>query len=587
MIRYLHKGSQRFAIKRFDDTIPEGERLKFGDVFSASSFLRSMLFEWNNEAALRDFLPERFIAFPPHCDQREVANQLAFAIVSETLEVYRLPLSDYAVSGSGKGKKGGGSKKTPVPPPPPPPPPEDKEKVEVEIRAEDGVSEPPKHLCADGSVRLKAVPSKGGGTYKWTTSSSNITLTNDTSQTVTVEGINPSASENAEKVRLDFTPSSGTKPGPKTAELTVVRVRFSESANMVYGYDDMDGDAGAIHHVSVKKNGSTVVKVTIEGGVSGDKLFFTSDNTSVADTALPESPGAEFDLTINGKAQDKAEAKIEARVNGETGPACAAIFANVYEEKAVEATVAKIYDSQSASTTLSHPDFDVEAAETDIDEWYKPAVASIELTDHSATGQAVDIRFDLNGNGKLDLEPGATSAEQQAINAAFNPAGQKIVIVKDLSWAFYLKTAASAGDLTIELKDSYASYMKYIVVGNSYTLGSGGTAENITVASKSGTTVTLSAALANAHPTTDALYWPLSGLSGNPIYVQEGTKTLAKIRQTIGHECGHSLMRWLDLDESVNLMHFSSGRTDTEIRYKEKPKKYEAGNESQWQKITR
>jgi hypothetical protein len=207
----------------------------------------------------------------------------------------------------------------------------------------------------------------------------------------------------------------------------------------------------------------------------------------------------------------------------------------------------------------------------------------------------MDIRFDLNGNGALDLEPGTTSREERAIISEFNPAGQKIVIVKDLNWIYFLREAASAGDESINLKTSYSTirggsergYMKFIVVGNSYTLGTGDSAEEITVSGRNGATVNLSGPLSNDHGTDEGIMWPLSGLSGNPIWVKEGSKTEDKVRQTIAHECGHSIFNWRDVDSSTSLMHYSSGRTDTLLRFKDQPKKYEEGDENQWDTVSR
>jgi hypothetical protein len=46
-------------------------------------------------------------------------------------------------------------------------------------------------------------------------------------------------------------------------------------------------------------------------------------------------------------------------------------------------------------------------------------------------------------------------------------------------------------------------------------------------------------------------------------------------------------MDWLDLDSIKKLMHFSIGSTDNEVRFVEVKKKYEAGNESGWEKVSR
>lgn len=376
------------------------------------------------------------------------------------------------------------------------------------------------------------------------------------------------------------------------AKITNVEVRFDKSPRQKWGYDDLDDVDAEFHHLSVKKNDDTVALCKVGGPVVGaagpkDVLFFVCEDTATADAPAPAKLEASFDLTVQGKDQDKKATFLRARINDRNGPICASLNVHVYKLKEVTVTVLKAHDSTSATTTLTRPKFDVEAAEIAINEWYKPAVVKIDLKDHSATGDSVDINYDKNGNGKLDLEPAGTSTEEQAIKDKFNVAGQKIVIVKDLAWIYLLKTAAAIDDTTITLKDAYSGYMKFIGVGNTYDLGAGAGKESIKVKSIAGQVITLDTKLTKAHPVTDGLIWPLSGLSGNPIFVAEQTKTESKQRETMGHENGHSQLDWLDLEASNDLMHYSSGRTDTKVRYKELPRKYDAGKEIQWDKIAR
>jgi hypothetical protein len=460
--------------------------------------------------------------------------------------------------------------------------------VTVKILAADGTSTPCTIVPVNGQIQLKGVPSSGSGTYKWSTTSAKISLMNSTSDTVTVVGgATPSGSRDAETIKLVYTPSGAAALAPVTIGATVVSALFSASANQSYGYDDMDGAAGVVNHVSVKKNDSTKVHLKLNGGITDADVQFASDDATIADAA-PAGGGSDFEVTVNGKNQDKAETTIRVKCKCAAAPLLATILVDVYKEKAVTATIAKIYDSTVAATTLSRPNFDVKAAEAEINKWYKPAVAKITLTDNNSSGGATDIHFDLNGNGKLDLEPGGTSAEAAKITAAFNPTGQKVVIVRELAWIYNLKSAAAKDDTTITLKDSLSPYMKFLLVGNQYTLGAGATEETVKIKSMSGTTVTLDSKLTQAHPIADGLIYPLNGLSGNPIYVKEKNLSEAQVRQVIGHENGHSSMKWLDLEARNNLMHYTTQqRTDTKIRFKGQPRKYDSGNENQWDAVSR
>jgi hypothetical protein len=200
----------------------------------------------------------------------------------------------------------------------------------------------------------------------------------------------------------------------------------------------------------------------------------------------------------------------------------------------------------------------------------------------------VDLRYDTNNNGTLDLEPAGTSPEARVVNNALSGvSGQKIIVVKDLAWIFYLRRAASAGDTVIKLKHAYSRYMQYVGVNAGYTVGAGATAEPIEVDHKSGEDVHLKTALINDHPTTDGLIFPLLGLSGNPIYVAEAALSLAKEVETIGHEMGHSKMNWLDLTSIENMMNADGSNTDNQIRCRELPKSYESGTEKQWDLVRR
>lgn len=461
--------------------------------------------------------------------------------------------------------------------------------VQLSIHHHDGSSEPPTAVPVGQTVRLKGVPRGGGaGSYRWRTISGKIRLEEVETDTVTViGGGQPSSAARGEEIILSYRSDDGRIEAEASVTIRVISVVFSAAGNQRQGYDDMDNAAGVKHHVSVRKNDTTTVRVVIQGGADSSVLHFVSDNTAVAEAVPPASPGRAFDLTVNGGAQNRAETAIHAHVNSEEGPVAETLMVNVYRLREVQATVAKIVDSTSSGTSLSRPNFSVANAATAINGWYRAVVGTLALTDHSSGGGTIDIDYDANNNGILELEPGTTSSELQAITAVFNPSGQKIIIVRDIVWIYLLQTAASAGDTTITLRSSYARSMRFIVDGNTYSIGVGDGAEPITIASKSGTTVTLDSALERDHPLGEGLMRPISGLSGNPIIVAEQGKTLAKERETVGHECGHSLMNWRDVDSSDNLMHYSSGRSDTRLRFKELPKRYHSGNENQWNKVRR
>ncbi|MFO0593469.1 MAG: hypothetical protein U0441_38360 [Polyangiaceae bacterium] len=408
-----------------------------------------------------------------------------------------------------------------------------------------------------------------------------------------VEGTAPSATPR------DVTFKLGIKDGDPegdVARLSKIDLRFAKSANQKWGYDDLDDPDGETHHISVKKNGNTVARMLVKGPITGagmdtDVLFYEMVNTSVAEVIPPAFPPTDsYDLYVGGKDKDKDATDLRLRINGAKGPVCATLRVHVYKLKEVKATVFKIQDKASATTTLQRPDFDVEAAQDAINEWYKAAVAKIDLVDGAPSGQkTLDVTYDLNSSGRLELDPTGTSNEEKAIKDAITgTSGQKVVIVRDVAWIYYLKTAAAVDDERITLKDALSGYMQFIHVGDVFALGAGATAENVSVKSISGTTITLNAKLTKAHTTNEGLIYLLNGLSGNPIYINESAITEVQQRQVIGHEDGHSLLNWLDLQDRTNLMHYTTQqRTDTLIRYKTLNQYHAGGTEVQWDAVSR
>lgn len=463
----------------------------------------------------------------------------------------------------------------------------------VRIRAEDGRAAPPRYVPAGGTIRLKAIHTRGeSGTFAWSTSSTKITLSNQNTDTVTVTGgNNVSASAGAETLSVTFTPDGGSAIPAVSTGLSVIKVSFIAARGQRYGFDDMDNAAGVNPHLSVKKNSTTTVRVRIQGGAVGTILSFTSDDTTTAEATPPATRPAEFDLTVGGKSKNKANTNIKARVDGDTGPVVATLVVNVYREMSYSAKIAKVHDSTSSGTALTRPNFSVTDTQTALRGFYKAAVATINLTDYSSTGGAMDVNFDPTGAGSLVLEAGRVSTGEQRVKNALTGTGKKVVIVKKLSWLFKLGSAAAIGDTTITMSSHLSSgYMAYITNGT-YRFGGPGNYENVTVTACNTTTrvVTLSSALTKAHTTSEGIWWPLGGLSGNPAFVQEASDTQAKVNEVIGHELGHEVLRYKDVNRQHCLMHFSNSRNDQKIRFKPLPRYYNppGGNENQWDCVSR
>ena len=458
----------------------------------------------------------------------------------------------------------------------------------VTIKAPDGTSDPCRQVPANGSLQLRAMPQPATGSgrrFRWTTGSAKIRLENANRETVTVRGLaDASASLNAESVQVECS-VAGCGPVTASLTLTVVKVTFSQSAAQTYGYDDMDTPAAPTdHHVSVKKLDTTTVHTRIEGGLNGTQLeFVCDDNTIARPGAVPG--GADFDLPVDGRDTDKGETPLKARLRCSC-PAkdCTSIKINAYKEKPVEATVAKVHDSRSAGTALRFPNLDVPAAATLINTKYKDAVALMTLTDHSPTGGQVNVRYDLDGNGKLtyDIVNGG-GRELNAIKRAFTVAGWRVVIVRDMVSVYFLASAAARGDNTITINTAGHFYVN----GDTTPLGTGGRRENVTIQSFAGATLTLAAPLAHSHVRGAPIEFPAAGWSGNPVVIIEGAASDTELKWTIGHELGHSVLSLVDVTHTNSIMHYMQGAADNRLRCKPLPKHYDPGTEVQWETIPR
>jgi hypothetical protein len=453
------------------------------------------------------------------------------------------------------------------------------------IKCGDGRGDPSKFVPLWHAQTFKAtVPAGWEGAFRWKTTSQKLRLKDADKQCVLVIGKKDhSDGLDAETLEVTFTPKDGTEAVTVSHTVAVIRVTFSAAEDQKYGFDNMD--FADCPRLSVRKCDSTTVHAHIQGGATTDDLKFTTDDATTADATPPAAGETEFDLTINGKAKNKNETNVRARLDSETGPTCSwPLRVHVYKQKDITITVYHVEDSTSDKTKLSRT-VDLAKTEQELNRWYRSAVAKIRVDD----GGKKDVCFDLNDNGALELAPVGTSDEEAAINGVVTAAGKKAVIVKKLTWFFKLAEEAKKDATKIKLDAGLSGAMKYLKDGSSFGLG----AETVTVQSKSGTEVTLAAPLASDHPASEGLIFVLNGLSGNPVWVKEDGLSEQKQREVIGHETGHEQLKFKDLDNGEVskklLMHYTAQqRTGTRIRYAPQPTRYDAGiKEKQWDTVPR
>jgi hypothetical protein len=467
--------------------------------------------------------------------------------------------------------------------------------ITVAIKAENGADAAPVAVALGGEVKLKALPSKGTGDCRWQSSSSKVTLTNATSDLVTVKGMRLSEGT-AEAIRLVFTPAGTSALAPIEHAIKVGGAAFTREASHPWGYDvygpirckdknnatSTDSPQPAKDILSIKSGQTGKVKVELQNLAPSD-VFFTSKDTEVCEPKVTQPTAQPYVLEIVAKAKDWAETDVEARLGSVSGPVLAKVGVVVAKEAAYTATLFHVKDSRSPNSALQIP-LTATDVETYLNSAYQHGVAAWRLSG----GGDVDIQFDGNNNGALDMEPGTTSTEASMVAANCPGAGQRIVHVHELNWAFYLANDAVATDTVIKIK-IYAA-LKFIGTKSYVIQDSAGHRQSITVRRVNQTTgeVTLTGAIGQEFKVSDkaALMFPLAGLSGNPIWVKDLSSAEA-LKNVIAHELGHSVGRLGDSGEINNLMY---GGPDNNLGLRRRGIKLyydRPTREEQWKKMPR
>lgn len=428
------------------------------------------------------------------------------------------------------------------------------------------------------------------GSYVWTTTSDKLTLANDHASTVRVISTGmPSASRDAETLTV-VRSQTGCADITKVIHLTVGKVTFSKAAGQAYGYDDFDTPLDPDDdHVSVKRDADTTVHVEMEGGIVGADFDFECADAGIATCEEAPAMLPSFDLRIDGGSTDKGSTVLRAKVRCPSAQVFREIAVHTYKEREVKVVVGKFHDSTSAGTALRFPNADYAGHQPTINDKVKEAVARFDITNFDAANAQTDVAFDSDGNGALSYDIAAGGGtELTRIATAFTGARTtgriRIAIIRDMKSYFYLASAAAAGDTTITVRGSRA-----FDPGRAMPLGTGASQENITIASMSGATLTLSAPLAHAHPAGTPLEFPAGGWSSDPIMIIEGSASLDTIKWTMAHEAGHrdEGLDLRDIVDQTDFMHWMQSWTDYRLRYCPRTKKHGTGTENQWETIPR
>lgn len=456
--------------------------------------------------------------------------------------------------------------------------------------------------------KIKLLPDVPSATYQWSSPATKYVLSEDSRQTVLVTAKeSPSSTPRPEELEV-VVKRSGKKKFPTFEEkLGVVEIKFKEHSDNSGGYDAYEvlnckkqngstytsDPADKYDFVSVEKNNENKIIAEYKGADKED-IFFTSKDEAIGKPKV-ESPttSSPWDMELEAKAKDKDETLLYGRICDKDGPIVAQIGMVVLQKGSYEAEFFKVEDSANTQTTLSHQGITGATITEGLKDSFKSGIAVLTV---SGGASVTDIDYDTGTgcteNGKLDMEPGVTSAEQTKINTGCVSTKARIIYVHELRWSYYFRIDAAVGDTVIKIKAYSSAYLGYVGVGNRYKLeDTDGHSEQVTISAVDTATgdITITAALTNAFTTANkaALIWPLGGLSGNPAWVQD-SPTADEVIEVIGHELGHQLGTFKDICETANLMYGVNDRTSTRLRHRPLDSLYPRGAaEKQWLKLPR
>ncbi len=433
------------------------------------------------------------------------------------------------------------------------------------------------------SIEATDLPGETGGTYTWSTTSSNIRLVNSSGPTLAVEALKIGAARDSEKITCTRKSIDG-ETSEKTVSLTVADVIFTKSDLQNYGFDDFDtATEPNDNHINLKSSAETFIRVKISGGALGTDFYFESDNTN-AITIKPPSATAEFDLSLVGGRAQKTTALLTAKVKCPSAQVFASVAVHIYSEKVVKVLVAKVADSRSVSTTLTYSSADYAGHQIDANNKLREAVVKYELQNFNS-GQVADIPFDTDLNGALSYDINAGGGpEFELIKRTItrsSPDQFRVVIVRSMKSFYYLERAARKGDTTLVVKGSN-------VFHSSMPLGIGPNRETVRVLGNSGNVASLAAPLAFDHVAGESLEFPAAGWGSDPIIIMEGSASLDVTKWTILHEVGHTALTLMDIVDRTDFMHYDQSNTDYRLRFCPRVSQYRPGiKENQWEKIPR
>jgi hypothetical protein len=324
------------------------------------------------------------------------------------------------------------------------------------------------------------------------------------------------------------------------------------------------------------------VKVTITGCKPKD-VFFRSKNPTLCKpkSAQPDKSPFMLEIETVSPMTKKSVTYIEARVGSKFGPLAATLGVVILSEIKYKGAWYRVVDPASPKTKLNHVITGKELQDT-ADYYYRQGVAKWDI---SGGTKETEVDYDPEKDGDLALEPGATTEAEKKIMKKCNSTRKRAIYVKNITWYYYFAQDAKKTDTKIFVKKYGDTYLNYLGLVKRLVKDNKGNKAAVKIKKINTSTgeIELDAAIGKDFKTADkaAILFPLAGLSGNPIWVEDGSSKL-EVCNVACHEFGHELADLLDIGEKRSLMHGISS-LGSKLRFRPLSKYYKkAEKEKQW-----
>lgn len=365
-------------------------------------------------------------------------------------------------------------------------------------------------------------------------------------------------------------------------------VDFLDHEDNSWGFDKVAFDSGEpdpdLIYVNIPENGESVVNVVVQNPTG---MYIRSSNTSVFQIQGASSNRLDLDrnvtrVALSGGTSTATHRSALLEVCNSADTVVRSLNVEVYDLVSIpEIYYYRLIDTGSPDTStelLNPPGY---AIQTELNKAFNQAVIN---TDAIVANQNMDVGYDVNLNGILDVYPGAISNPELDIYLAAPYQGTyKFCFVQSCRMNWRITSQANEGSTTM-----YVESTTYMDLNGTYpALAANGNTEDITIIdinpSGDGFVITLQSPLVNSYQANDVVFCGVGGFAYDPQIIV----SYYRIFLILAHELLHSIGGFGDLNAPDNIMNYITESDCTKLRYRAQEFHYSVGTEEQWNQVPR